>query len=257
MRDKEYALHKPQGTYRILVLGDSITQGGKWSEYVEDKLNGDGSGKYELLNAAVNGWGLVNYEAYLQHKGLTFEPDLVLVGFCLNDVDDREVRTILVDKRTDTVRLFSVKAPDDEESAAATLRIIAPLFSSSYLYRYLVLRAGTGRENPAAQPMQRQVARLVHMKTLARGHILGVVFPYLKPLRSYDSREAIEYRETVQALRAAKIDYLDLTPFFNTFGEKELTGFRLNPPDKIHFNDQANVLKAGLIYDWVRNRADR
>ena len=77
MRDREYSFHKPAGAYRVLLLGDSITYFGRWSEYVEEKLDHDGN--YEILNSAVPGWGLYHYWMYLFHKVINITTDYLKI----------------------------------------------------------------------------------------------------------------------------------------------------------------------------------
>src|SRR5262249_3808860 len=75
---------------RILFLGDSITLGlGVNEEYtfvrlVEGLARADGPG-WETVNAAVNGLGTNGELAVLNETGLSVSPDVVVLGFYLND----------------------------------------------------------------------------------------------------------------------------------------------------------------------------
>lgn len=87
MRDQEYSIKKPEGTYRILALGDSFAYGRVEDEFnyltvLENKLN-DSTHDHtiELFNSGVPAYQPVNELAYLQQYGLEYEPDAVL--FCL------------------------------------------------------------------------------------------------------------------------------------------------------------------------------
>jgi len=80
---------KPPGTRRIVVVGDSFTQGYGVEEdeaYPRqlERLLGD----IEVINLGVPGSCPRDYAANLEEVGRAYEPDLVLVGVMANDVND-------------------------------------------------------------------------------------------------------------------------------------------------------------------------
>jgi lysophospholipase L1-like esterase len=90
--DREYAVPKPPGVRRVLVLGDSFTFAGKvaleqsFPKRLEERLRqATHGGKYEVLNLAVPGYNTRQQALLLEERGLAFEPDLVIVAFVLND----------------------------------------------------------------------------------------------------------------------------------------------------------------------------
>jgi lysophospholipase L1-like esterase len=93
LRDKEYSIEKPPGTYRVAVLGDSFTMPlgvelqDAYHSLLEERLNGvHPDRRYEFINFGVPGYSLRQYVNVLRHKALAYEPDAVLIGFCyLND----------------------------------------------------------------------------------------------------------------------------------------------------------------------------
>ncbi len=97
MRDREHALEKDPGTFRIACIGDSITfgmrvgQGETWCDRLEEYLNvhyaSPGRG-FEVLDFAVTGYNVAQCVESLEARALAFEPDLVLYGYCLNDPQD-------------------------------------------------------------------------------------------------------------------------------------------------------------------------
>ena len=89
LRDREYELEKPAGTYRIAVVGDSFTMPSgvavedAYHSLLENRLNQREDGwRYEVLNFGVGGYSLRQYLGVLEHKALEYAPDLFLVGFC-------------------------------------------------------------------------------------------------------------------------------------------------------------------------------
>lgn len=78
--------------FRTVVLGDSITFGNflplesTYSYRLHEILNHKKPSKYEVLNLGVGGYDIVQEVSNLEHLGLNYKPDLVVVGFCLNDI---------------------------------------------------------------------------------------------------------------------------------------------------------------------------
>jgi lysophospholipase L1-like esterase len=96
LRDRVFAVPKPAGVFRVLVLGDSVTYGvnvpaaNAFPKLLERRLAGR-QPRVEVLNAGVLGYTPYNELQYYMARGRSFEPDLVLVGFCMNDVTDPEL----------------------------------------------------------------------------------------------------------------------------------------------------------------------
>lgn len=100
LRDtREYVLEKGPRTFRILVLGDSVTFGhGSVAEHaypflLEQQLKAWRRDiDWQVWNAAVPGYNTSQELAHLREVGSRFRPDLVVVGFFENDlIDNREV----------------------------------------------------------------------------------------------------------------------------------------------------------------------
>jgi len=90
-RGRDYAVEKPPGTYRIVVIGDSITFGNNLPPDANfpallEKRFADSGKKVEVLNLALGGYDTLQEVATLEDIGLQFHPDLVLIGYCINDI---------------------------------------------------------------------------------------------------------------------------------------------------------------------------
>jgi len=83
-RGPEVAWDKPEGTFRILAVGDSYTwgdgvgDGDVWLRKLERDL--DACGPVEVINAGIVGRNTVGEADYLRDKGARLKPDLILVG---------------------------------------------------------------------------------------------------------------------------------------------------------------------------------
>jgi GDSL-like lipase/acylhydrolase family protein len=91
--DREYDLAKSPRTFRILVLGDSVTFGhgsvyeSSYPALLQRRLEAWRPGvDWQVWNAAVPGYNTSQELAQLLEVGPRFQPDLIVVGFFENDV---------------------------------------------------------------------------------------------------------------------------------------------------------------------------
>jgi hypothetical protein len=111
LRDpRDYSLSKQPNTFRILVLGDSVTFGhGSIYEHtypylLEQHLKAwKPQIDWQVWNAGVPGYNSAQELAYLQRVGPSFKPDLVVVGFYPNDIMSND----LVAEPSDSARAIS------------------------------------------------------------------------------------------------------------------------------------------------------
>jgi len=96
MRGPERGPAKPAGVRRVLVLGDSVVFGLGLEDdadtlpaALERELAERTGLALECLGAAVCGWSTWQHQRFLESEGERWEPDLVLLGFVLNDVTER------------------------------------------------------------------------------------------------------------------------------------------------------------------------
>ncbi len=112
LRDREHAIAKPEGTFRIAVVGDSYceafsvsTEEAFWS-VMAGKLEGCSAypgKKVEVINFGVSGYGTAQELLTLREKVWKYSPDLVLLAVTTNnDITDNS----RVLKKTDDVPYF-------------------------------------------------------------------------------------------------------------------------------------------------------
>jgi len=89
---RDHPVTPKRGRFRLLLLGDSV---GYYGDSIEDTypgqleeiLNqGPAETSFDVLNASVRGYTTYQELLYLKHHGLGFAPDLVGLGFVLNDL---------------------------------------------------------------------------------------------------------------------------------------------------------------------------
>lgn len=91
LRDENYEYEKPsEKVKRIVVLGDSFTWGFGVEEYegfaevLEDTLLEN----CQIINMGAPGYGNDQELLILKNEGVKYNPDLVVVAFYMNDIDD-------------------------------------------------------------------------------------------------------------------------------------------------------------------------
>ncbi len=109
LRDREHTITKPEGTFRIAVIGDSYCEAFSvsleqafWS-VMGKKLEECGAfprKRIEVINFGVSGYGTAQELLTLREKAWRYSPDLVLVAVTTNnDITDNS----RVLKRTDDI----------------------------------------------------------------------------------------------------------------------------------------------------------
>jgi hypothetical protein len=94
LRDREFDVPKPEGVFRIAVLGDSVAyahhlyRDQTHPKQLEALLGAHAppeAPRFEVLNLGVQGYSALQAVESLRVKGLRFQPDLVIYGYVLND----------------------------------------------------------------------------------------------------------------------------------------------------------------------------
>lgn len=161
-RDVDHAVPKPEGTYRIAVLGDSMTEGREvtleqtyWKrlEPLLAACPAFQDRRVEVLNFGVNGYGTAQEYFTLKKYALKYKPDLVLLAvFTGNDIADNSMS---LGKHRDRpyfklqqgqLKLVQ-KAGDAPDFAVRQERIN---FINRYLERFSVYRLGDEALHDAA-----------------------------------------------------------------------------------------------------------
>jgi lysophospholipase L1-like esterase len=91
--DENYKYDKPAGSRRVLLLGDSHTQGSEvrqsstFSKVLERRLRERGVDA-QVLNTGISGFGTAEQLMFLEREGMKYHPDAVVLAFFANDFDD-------------------------------------------------------------------------------------------------------------------------------------------------------------------------
>src|SRR5262245_43175639 len=138
LRDREYSIEKPNGMTRIVVIGDSFTWGwGVGDQEIYTEILEASLKRAEVINLGVTAFDTSQEFRYLEVEGMKYEPDIVLLGFCLNDIftnDTSWKRPVQEDGN-----LMDVDEP-------LFLRLKRFISSHSTLYSFIIERINTNKE---------------------------------------------------------------------------------------------------------------
>jgi lysophospholipase L1-like esterase len=286
LRDRDYPQEKPQDTYRILLLGDSITYGVSvpweytYAKRLERLLNTrHQSLHFEVINAGVPGWNIVFEKEFLKTRGLAYKPDMVMIGFCLNDAEPIQPppNFFTLDSsqplpKADapiSARAWALPiiewnktrpAVPDRQGAAAVKELLSRY---SHLYRFIRWRADIlrrGFEGDANYPhalygpdseswhmCRNALQDIARVMAEGNGKTVLVIFPFfikLKTLSWLDDRYpwAPLHEQLTSTATALNMAVVDLLPYYKGYDPRDIS------VDPYHPNALGHRIAAEAIY---------
>lgn len=208
-RDREWPHEKAPGSARIAFLGDSVVYGYRIEledtlpKRLEQKLRRAGL-TVEVLNLGVSGYETEQQVEFFKEVGLAFKPDLVVLGYSLND------------SRYASWELGEFNALSDEQGREPGMglkgmyrRILAFLYQQSRLLSFLDERLG-----------------LQHRYRFLRSYTHSAIHAYLAERNSRDrDPEGSPYRnleaEILREARRLGTDPLAVAGYLEAMGLRE------------------------------------
>lgn len=88
-RGEDHAIENLSGTTRIVVIGDSVTEGYgvEWSDVFASSVQASLGSRYEVISLGMGGLNAPQEVHILEEVGLWYAPDYVVLNFVLNDCD--------------------------------------------------------------------------------------------------------------------------------------------------------------------------
>lgn len=242
LRDREYPQAKRPGVARILMLGDSVTFGwgvpdeGTTSRALERRLNPPGGpARFEVINTGVGNTNTAMQAAYFMHRGVHFQPDVVVLNYFINDAEETPT------KQDNWLTGWSYAAV----FVAGRLDILERTYLGKADWREYY----RGLYRPDATGWRRAERRFADLAAFCRERgirLLVVNYPELHELADYPFPE-VTARVAALAERE-KLAFLDLLP---SIGREVPTGLWVTPTDS-HPNARAAELFSAAIADKLR-----
>ena len=93
LRDRTWPREKPEGTWRVAVLGDSVTLGAglkpteSYPRVLGEKLRREGR-RLEVMSVALWGWSTRQERIAWHRIARSYDPDQAILAVCLNDIPE-------------------------------------------------------------------------------------------------------------------------------------------------------------------------
>lgn len=269
-RGRAYPLRKDPGKVRILVLGDSFTEGVQVGEDdLFTALLERADPRFEVLNAGVGGYGTVQEYLYLESSGLKHNPDLVLLMIFDNDLTDNCLpaypglgpRPYAV-RSGDRVRIVTHPDPGEFLKYALPVPFAEALNKRSYVFYFLntnvyqALRVARMREMQRADFERAKQCGRNEVMLAMLGRISAVLAPHgarfavaLIPTREQvRQRDAPVFQPIVEFCRRQGIACLSLLESFADEGDASQPYF----PTDIHWTRAGHRLAAEAISRFLQ-----
>ncbi|MBI82893.1 MAG: hypothetical protein CMJ81_06835 [Planctomycetaceae bacterium] len=250
-RDREHPVEKPEGTYRVLVLGDSISMGlmvkdreDIFPNVLERRLK-TLQENAEVLNFGVSGYNTRQEVATLVKKGLVYDPDLVVVQYCLND---------RMEMNGGIIRELCAL---EDAHAGIENSLLNPLLARSALYRFLYFRILYRTPEGTLEQRQERLAllkqdsveasfQLLRATASERGFdVLVAVFPVFA--KASDLRHA-EHQRIARLSSDNGFFHLDLSKAFKECSRQSQESISLDP---LHPSVSGHACAATAIADYI------
>lgn len=237
LRGPETTLEKPAGVRRVALLGDSIafgywvSQEQGFAHQLEALLNdaGAASGRVEVLNFGVPGYNLEQEIEALRARALAFSPDLVVVLFCLNDLEGLFSYELgLVQERSDRRRTLVGRAREWLVASSRLFAWVEYRLTELEARRHFVKAKNPLEGTLFAEALGAQARALRGQLAVLRALVasrgipgLVVVMPVLGDrFERYPHREV--HRAVVEAAEAESLGALDLFDCYSAYPFRDL-----------------------------------
>ncbi len=251
MFDREYTLEKRRDTYRIIVLGDSIIAYGVLTRSLADKLNSNLTHTFEVWNCGVGGYNIEQHVNYLKYKAIKYNPDMVIIGFCLNDFS----LGIPIVYKSGNNKNGLIEYYNPYSKVNFLMNRLC--FRYSYSYRFFmgvaekflikIDRSQHTDEQENVGKLNLSAIKIISDKE--RIPLVVIIFPFFKPLNKYTEFEKNEYGIMLKVIKDLGISYIDLHPYLMNMNLYQL---RVSPLDQVHPSIEGQKIIADIIYEYLK-----
>jgi lysophospholipase L1-like esterase len=247
MRSAPLQMIPVPSTLRILILGDSIANGGWWTDQANTISNLlmrslksasiDNYTEVEVLNASANSWGPRNELAYLQRFG-NFQAQVVVL---LINTDD------LFAKAPTSLPVGRDRNYPNSKPPLALVELL-----QRYIFKQKPIPELENIQNEAGDIVGINLEAISKIQALTRdsnSKFLLIMTPLFREIGEPGSRDyEIKARQRLSEFtKTQQITYIDMLPILNSIKDVQEVY-----QDNIHFNFQGNQLISQVIERSLR-----
>ncbi len=245
-RSERVPVEKPPGETRIVVLGDSISARGSWTTLLERRLNESnpfGSDVVKVLNFAVDGYRTTQEAELLSYRAIRFQPDLLLVQYCMNDVGNNitPTRWFLDPPLSYLVEFIGRHTGLGQDPA---LSDAVPVFGPNYNTKEYWVRM----YDPASKSWGSVESGFERISVLARERdipVMLLIFPFL--IDGWRSDDVDRIHEQVKS--AGEDSGFSVIDLLKEFERQPAVSLRIAPRDIYHPNETGQAIAASAVLE--------
>jgi len=273
--------------FRVVVLGDSITFGNfiaqedTYSSQLGTLLQETMPGA-DVINLGVGGYDTLQEVAIYEHLGHAFQPDMVVIGYCLNDIAiasanlqyierfnryrdswwGRSYFLVWVNDQLERIRMrnWLVEVNNMQQFRERYADRMLPLANADPVTDELIQQLpdrhpSTWYREPARLDRLRYALdRLGTLTGKTDTPVLLVIFPWMELDDDGQYPHAIAHALVRHEAERFGFDVLDLTAAFQAAGMQDL---RIREPDPVHPNPEGHRIAAELLKEHILQQAGR
>jgi lysophospholipase L1-like esterase len=258
--DTEHTIIKPNGTERIIVLGDSFTYSAgiarvedMYTGVLQERLNQKyGSGKFEVINLGIPGFNSADEVNMLRDNGLQYSPDIIVLQYYINDAEGigstKGFEGMMIEH---FVYPYEIGAYLYERSYAYYLlesRIKALLWNMGFFhtsYQAYMLHLYS-RENPYFAEHIQKEKEFIMIGRNANIPVIIFNMPDLTNFTPYPYMYINRFIGNVTVMNGGY--YFDVLPSVSHYSPEQLF---LNPNDR-HMNVFASNISGTALFDFIQ-----
>ena len=263
-RTPEIPIEKPAGRKRIVVIGDSVAEGAQvaddelvFARQIETRLRRAGV-PVDVVNLGVVAYTTLQEVELLKKRGLQYQPDVVIVSYCLNDPQGYYLHAILpLLKRTAGVPDDALLGEDEFEVALYESALFRFIRYRAFRPPAPSLRGIEFSHYPQGDTVPRAFDELARLSREIGFEVIVVVFP----LFAHEDPSFATYTHAAEHAYAAKLAAehgfatIDLLDAFRGCQEKAghtLAADVFHPTIEGHTCAADAIVPAlGRIVDWA------
>ncbi|MFM7424490.1 MAG: SGNH/GDSL hydrolase family protein [Elainella sp.] len=237
---------RPAQTWRILLLGDSVVNGGWWTDQtqtltalLQTELQRLNTHPIEVLNASANSWSPRNELAYLRRFG-SFESQTLILVINTDDLFGTAPYSVVVGR--------DPNYPNRQPPLALAEVLSRYVFKPSPIPELKAIQAESGDRVGFNLEAIRQIRDFAAQTDT---QFMLLLTPLLRELGQPGPRDyERQARQRLQEFTVSQgIRYVDLLPIFNSLPDP-----RAIYHDHIHLNVQGNRQVVQVIQDKIESR---